>query len=1011
MKALKQRTRICGLLRTVAIVMVFICSSTLSFAQRSIRGTVTDKNGEAIPGVGITTTDSSGKLIGTNTDVDGNYEISAAEGNTLEFSFVGFQTKSVVIGKDDIINVTLESDILQESVVIGYGTVKKKDILGSVSTVREQALENRKSGNVVESMRGLTSGVKITSSGKPGSNATIQIRGIGSFTGNSPLFIIDGSYGGSELGLNVEDIESIQVLKDASSAAIYGSRAASGVVIITTKKGKNGDLKVKFDAQAQLYWLPRYDLMDAETYKKYNDRAYQEAMLQGVSGIYNTQNHYEGNTDWQDEMLQTGFIQNYNLSMSGGSDKLSYYTSVNYKNDNGALLQTGFEQTGFRINTSGKKGIFEYGENFFFTLSETQNLAGNPWANFISMPPTIPVYDESHPGGYGYGDPDRANTYALNPVAQENIFHSSNKQQYLYGDIYGLLHIWKNHFTAKLNVSYKNYLGETNTLRKKGNWTMGQGDDAAYLGYSTAKHNKLLVENTYNFDYTFGKHTVNAVAGWSFDNFYEEYKSETKLDPLIVGDKYILSFDSATGTQSAGGSYINYALISYFGRINYSFADRYLLQLTARRDGTSRLPVTNRWGNFGSASVGWRISNEPFFNVRWIDDLKLRANYGTLGNTNIGAWDYQSTINTAPRAIMDGDNKVIGKTQSNLTNNDLVWETKTTANIGFDMTLLRNRLSISAEYYDSKSKDLLLSLPILYTTGNEGGAPTVNAGSLRNYGIEVEVGWNDRIGKDFSYAVNANISTVKNKVLDLGYAQTVYYTSLAKSEIGHPLGMWYLYKMKGIFQTQEEIDSYCNSEGKVIQPNAKPGDIIYDDYNDDGQISSADRQIVGNPWPKLYAGLNIELNYRNWDLGISSYGRFGQTVFNGAKATAADFSTNQNNFNGYRPWTQEDPTTMTPRVLYGDSRNSRGDQDRWLEDGSFWRISDISLGYSLPARLISKIGLEQVRASVIGKNLLTFTKYTGLDPEFADGGIYTIGYDGCSFPNPRSVQFSISLTF
>lgn len=991
-------------------LLFFLCVGPAAFAQRNVYGTVMDNNGEVLAGVSVTA-NVGGKLSGTSSDADGNYSVNVPDGTVLEFSFVGFQSRQITVNGAGRIDVQLSADILQESVVIGYGTVKKKDILGSVSTVREQALQNKKTGNVIESMRGLTSGVKVTSSGRPGSNASIQIRGIGSFTGNSPLFIVDGSYGGSELGLNVEDIESIQVLKDASSAAIYGSRAASGVVIITTKKGKTGDLKVKFDANAQLYWLPRYDLMDAATYKIYDDRAYQEAMLSGVAGVTQTQNHYDGNTDWQDEMLSTGFLQNYNLSFSGGTDKLSYYASMNYKNDDGALYLTGYEQYGFRINTSGKKGIFEYGENLFFTKSNTQNLAGNPWSNFISMPPTIPVRDDSHAGGWGYGDPDRANTYALNPVAREEIQHSETMQQYLYGDVYGKVDLWKDHLSTKLSLSYKNYFGQTDGLRKKGNWTMGQGDDAANLSFSTSQHDKVLIENTWNFDYTLGKNVFNAVGGFSYDTFHEEYRSGTKLDPLVIRDKYITSIGSATGTQTVGGSYIEYSLISYFGRINYSFDDRYLLQLTARRDGTSRLPDGHRWANFGSASIGWRISNEAFFNVDWIDDLKIRANYGTLGNTNIGAWDYQSTINTAPRAIMSGDEKVIGKTQSNLTNNDLVWEKKTTANVGFDLTAFRNRFTMSAEYFYSKSTDLLLSLPILWTTGNEGGAPTVNAGSLQNTGIEVELGWNDHIGRDFTYAINANFSTVKNKVLDLGYGQTVYYTSVSKTEIGEPLGKWYLYKMLGIFQNEQEIQEYCNSEGKIIQPNAKPGDIKYDDYNNDGQISSEDRQLVGTPWPKLYAGLNVSLGYRNWDFSFSSYGRFGQKVYNGAKATAADFSTNQNNFNGYHPWTQEDPSTKTPRVLYGDTRNSRGDQDRWLEDGSFWRFSDIALGYSIPKRILTHVGLDQLRLAVVAKNLLNFTKYTGLDPEFADGGIYTIGYDGCSFPNPKSVQFSVSLTF
>ena len=350
-------------------------------------------------------------------------------------------------------------------------------------------------------------------------------------------------------------------------------------------------------------------------------------------------------------------------------------------------------------------------------------------------------------------------------------------------------------------------------------------------------------------------------------------------------------------------------------------------------------------------------------------------------------------------------------TQSQLSNNDLVWEKKTTTNIGFDMTVLDSRLRLSAEYYYAKSKDLLVYLPILMSSGNEGGSPAVNAGSLENKGVEVELGWNDQIGKDFAYSASINISHVKNKVLNLGYGQDVYYTSLAKTEIGKALGAWYLYKTEGIFQSEEEVQSHVNSKGKVIQPNALPGDIKYNDYNDDGTISIEDRQICGSPWPKLELGLNLGASYKGVDLSINGYGRFGQKVWNGAAATAGDFANNQNNFNGIMPWTQEHPVNDRPRIVYGDSRNSRGDQDRWLENGSFFRLSDITLGYTVPTHYIKKIGLEKLHASVTLQNLITFTGYSGLDPEFADSGIFQMGADNCSIPNPRAVQFSLSFTF
>ena len=624
-------------MRLIKAILFCLCMCSFDlYAQVNVTGIVNDNTGETLPGVSILAKDGD-RTYGTTTDMNGKYQIKVNQGATLEFSFIGFATQKVKVGTGNVINITLEPEnkLLDEVVVIGYGTVKKKDLLGSISTVKEDALAERVSGNVVESMRGLTSGVKITSSGQPGSNANITIRGLGSLTNNNPLFIIDGAYGGSDLGVNLGGMENNQELKDASSAAIYGSRAANGVVIITTKQGKEGDLKVKFDSQLTLSWLPRYDLMDAETYKIYNDRAYDEAILAGVSGITKRQNHYDGNTDWQDEMLSTGVLQNYNVSLSGGSKTVKYYASLNRMVDDGALLNTKYDKYGFRINTSGQKGIFSYGENFYYTKSDRKNLNGNPWSDFIGIAPTIPVYDESHPGGYGYGDVDRANTYGLNPVAMQNLYVQNNEEEYLTGNIYGQISLF-GMFDAKLNVAYKSYMGITNSLRKKGNWTMGQGDDAASLGYDSAKNHDILIEQTYNFKHKFGKHDVNALFGITYNKFHEEKRWITKLDPLMIGDKYITSLDAATGNTTAGGNYGESALISYLGRINYSYADKYLAQVTARRDGTSRLPKNDRWGNFLSVSLGWRISGEKFFQVPWIDDLKIRANYGTLGNSSIG---------------------------------------------------------------------------------------------------------------------------------------------------------------------------------------------------------------------------------------------------------------------------------------------------------------------------------------------------------------------------------------
>ena len=989
------------------VCLVFMPGLTVAL---NVSGIVTDEANDPIVGASVI---CKGTSVGTATDIYGRFTLDVPEsGAIIQVSYVGMLPLELPVQPEMKIVMKENTNDLDEVVVIGYGTVKKKDVLGSITTVKDKDLQDRTSGNILESMRGLTSGVRITNSGQAGSSPSMVIRGLGSLTNNTPLFIIDGAYAGNELGVNVEDIESIQVLKDASSAAIYGSRAANGVVIIKTKSGRSGGLKVKFDTQIQLNWLPRYDLMDAETYKLYDDRAYDEAILAGVAGVTNRQDHYKANTDWQDEMLRTGLLQNYNVALSGGNDNLNFYTSFNYLNDKGAMKYTGFDKYGFRVNTAGKKGIFSYGENLYYTYSKTKvlNGIGNVWSNFISMPPTIPVRDPEHGSGFGYGDSNHANSYGLNPVAMQELENRVNKQEYLFGNIYGQVE-YPEWARAKVNVAYKTYNGTTDKLRKTGSWTMGQGDDAADISWNESRYHDILIEQTYEFFHKFGGHDINVLAGMSYNHFTSNDKGISRQNPAMSGDHYLTEIDAATGTVTGSGSYGEYSLISYFGRINYSYGDRYLVQLTGRRDGTSKLPNQRRWGNFFSGSLGWRISQEKFFDVDWVDDLKIRANYGSLGNSNIGNWDYVATLNSGPRAVFGtGETVAIGTTQSRLVNTDLVWEKKTTLNVGLDFTTLNSRLRFTADYFQSKSKDLLVYLPILMSTGNEGGAPAVNAGSLSNRGVEFELSWNDRVG-DFSYSASLNLSHVKNRVDDLGYGQTAYLTSTSKSEIGQSLGMWYMYKMLGIFQSQEEINSYKNADGKVIQPNALPGDIKYDDYNGDGQISSEDRQIVGNPWPKLEMGFNFSASWRGIDFALNSYGRFGQEVYNGAAYAAGDFQNNQNNFNGIVPWTQEHPVNDRPRIVYGDSRNTRGDQDRWLEDGSFFRISDITLGYSLPTRAIRKIGLEKVRFAVTGKNLVTFTKYSGLDPEFADGGIWTIGYDGCSFPNPRAVQFAVSLTF
>jgi TonB-dependent starch-binding outer membrane protein SusC len=976
-------------------------------AQASVNGIVKDDSGQTLPGVTVLI--KGQRNGGTVTDINGSFHIEVPNEATLSFSFIGYETKEVPVDNQKHLNVTLatKTQEINDMVVVGYQSIRKKDLTGAVSVVKTEYLQNRASSDIAGALKGLASGIKVTSSGLAGDASSISIRGIGNLTNNDPLFVIDGLPSSGGMDLNMQDVESIQILKDASAAAIYGSRAANGVIIINTKKG-DGAMKIDFSTQLTASWLPRYDLMDANEYKHYDDLAYDEAIKQGIAG--QRQNHYDANTDWQDEVLKSGFKQNYNLSLSGGNKSGNVFLSINKLSDSGTLYDTSYDRYAFRVNSSGEKGIFSYGENLNYTTASQNGMQGNPFANLISMPPTIPVYDDSHPGGYGYGDPDRANTYALNPIAMQNLNKVISDHTTLQGNLFGQINLFKM-LTAKLNFGYNEYNGTTNTLRKLGNWTMGQGTDIPYLTRENYQSRTMLYENTYDFKHTFGKHDVNAIFGISYQHYEGSSHYTTRLNPLVVGDKYYESINAATGTVTGGTGFDESSLISYFGRANYAYANKYLFSATIRRDATSRLAKAHRWGDFPSISGAWRISEEDFFNVAAINDLKIRANYGVLGNCNIGSWDYVPVMNTAPRAIFGSpEYMAIGITQSKLVNQDITWEKKIQSNFGVDASFLNSRLTFSADYFISEGKDLLVALPLLLTSGNNGGNPYVNAASLENKGIEIDLGWKDKVG-DLSYGANLNFSRIRNKVLDLGYGQTEYYTSLSKTEIGQPLGSWYLLKKIGIFQSTEDIQNYVNKDGVVIQPNALPGDIKYEDYDGNGTINTSDREILGSPWPKFEMGLSVNAQYKCFDLMIQGFGRFGLDVWNGAKATAGDFASNQNNFSGLQPWTEENKSTTQPRIVFGDSRNSRGDQDRWLEDGSFFRIGEIALGYNLPKELCEKIKLIDLRLGLSLNNIITLTKYSGLDPDFKDNGIFTIGADNCSYPNPRSVLFTFSFKY
>lgn len=999
------------MIKKLLVLFFAIFTWTAHGQDVSMTGTVIDIENMPLIGVNVLV---KGTVNGTTTDFDGKFSLSGKKGDILVFSYIGMTPQEVVWQGQPLRVVMKDSQqALDEVVVIGYQTVKKSDLTGAVAVVDTKEMKKSASGTIVNQLQGLATGVNVRSTGRAGEDASVEIRGVGSLSDNTPLWIVDGMITSPGVDFNPSDIESIQILKDASAAAIYGSRAANGVIIVTTKKGTKGPMKVNVSVKETLEWSPKFDLMNAAEYIKYNDIAYKEAIKDGIASISTTQQHSSYDTNWQDEVLSTALVQDYNVSLSGGGDSGNYYVSAGYYNNEGISYGNNFDRYSFRVNTQGKKGWFSFGENLAYSLINRDPLQTNPYNDFVRMMPTIPLYDENNPGGYGYGDAAKYNTFGVNPIAREDLEKMQERQNRLNGSLW--LEFKPFDFLSyKFNGGIDLYFYEKSWFRGEGNWTQNQEHRDPESQKQRDNTYNILIEHTLNFNKDFGKHHIDAVVGTTYQKHEWEGLWASRLNfPRLGDDDYLTVLNAGQSNQQNSNSIRKNAMISYLGRLNYIFDDKYYLSATLRRDGTSRLAPENRWGNFPSVSAAWRISKESFFDMPWINDLKIRGNWGKLGNSSIGDWDYLGTINQSIVTVLGGA-LVPGASQIKIVNSNLVWETKETMNFGFDAAFLNQRLNLSAEYYVSKTHDVLTDMPIALSTGNQGGAPKANAASLKNQGFEMTIGWRDQVD-DFKYNVNLNLTTLSNKVIDLGYGKDVYYSGQAKTEIGQPLSMFYLYKTDGIFKTQEQIDNYVTSAGQPVMINGKRpqlGDVKYIDTDDNGNITADDRQICGSPWAKLQLALIFNAEWKNFDFSMMWYGQFGNKIYNVTKWQGRLFSDNSNYIRfakGEEPY-QVNPDSDTPRIIYGDQRNSM-DCDRFLENGSFLRMKNISIGYNFKQEWIRNLGIDHLRLYATGSNLITFTGYSGLDPDFVNNNVWNRGTDGFAFPNTRSVMFGLDLTF
>lgn len=989
-------------------------SFALSSQQTTVSGRVVDGEGNPLEDV---TVKVKGAGAATATAADGRFSINIPTGDAvLVLTLVGYESQEVAVRGGQQLTVTMQAsqEELQEVVVIGYGSVRKKDLTGAVSVVDTREMAKVGASTVGQSLQGLASGVNVRNTGNAGSDASIEIRGVGTLQNNAPLWVIDGMITPGGADFNPNDVESIQILKDASAAAIYGSRAANGVIIVTTKKGKQGPPQVEFSVRESFDWSPKYDLMNAEEFKKYNDMAYREGIKDGTWNG-SLQDHRDFDTDWQKETMKTALVQDYNVSISGGSQAGNYFVSGGYFNNEGMMYGNSFDRYTFRVNTNGTKGRFSFGQTFNFAQTDRDPLQTSSYIDIVRMVPTIPVYDPNNLGGFGYGSEANARTFGTNPIAREEIEDTNTKIYRLRGTFWGEAKI-TDFLKYKLNVGIDYLFDEYRYFRKEGNWTMNQEYRDPTGQKNRIKETTELIEHTLDFNKEFGRHRIDAVAGLTYQHYYREDVGAQRLRFPLLGGEYITVLNAGQTNQTNWNSIGESALLSYLGRANYNFDDRYYATFTFRRDGSSKLNPANRWDNFYSVSGAWRISGEQFFNVPWINDLKLRANYGQLGNAAIGNWDYLGTINPNIITIFGNDQRIVnGATQVKIVNENLRWERTEQINLGLDATMLSNRLTLVAEYYNSKTVDILTGMQISMTTGNQGGAPLANAASLRNTGLELSATWRDKVG-EVGYSVGANITTINNKILELGYGNEVFYTGQTRSEIGRSLGEYYLLKTDGLFRTQQEIDAYVNSQGVPITIEGKRpqlGDVRYIDTDDNGQITTNDRQIVGSPWADALVSVNAGVSWKNFDFSMFWNGQFGNDVLNGGMRQGRLFSDNSNYIRfekGHEPY-QENPNSDFPRIIYNDTRNTRGDSDLWLESGSYLRLRNIQLGYTFDKPTLARLQLSSLRIFVSGNNLLTITNYKGLDPDFINNDVWDRGTDNMAFPNPRTVMMGLQLSF
>lgn len=1013
-------------------LLLLVCST--GFAQVKVTGKVTDDQGAAVPGVTIVQQNTRN---GTVTTAEGTYSITLnnTAPQALQFSFLGFLPQTIAYSGNGVLDVVLKKDevALKDVVVIGYGTQKKSQVTGAIASVDGKRLNRTQAVDITTALQGQAAGVNVTSpTGAPGTEAVVRIRGIGTLNNNNPLYVIDGVPLNSGLNsISPNDIASIEVLKDAAASAIYGARAANGVILVTTKTGTPGKSEIGLDVAygtAKATGLPKM-LSTSQFIELQN-----EAFMNDGSATRNTDDAGTlPNTKWLDQVFQTGQTQRYNLSFSGGSEKTRYYIAGNMVDQDGTIINSAYKRYGVRSNISSEvKDWLRVGENLNITYDRTQEIGASGDGGRAGSLPGVVRYALIRPNALPVRDPatgyytdlpptgmyDNALLYGdgKNPLAIAEYRTRSTNRFRLLGNAFAEAKFLK-YFKLRTDLGTDIYFNEQQQYNGQipGDRTT-LTDEAKSLDKYRNRYTNINWTNVLSYNQNFNKlHDVGVTLGTEYLTNKVDYLSASRngYDDRADGSSSLQYLNYGFNQQFSSGTMEESALMSYFGRVSYAYDNKYLASVNMRIDQSSRFSEKNRTGYFPSFSLGWNIAKESFLqDVSWLSDLKLRGSWGQLGNQEIGLYPFATIYSTS--------NGVLQPVTTG--NPDVKWETTTQSNIGFDASLFKGAFTMAVDYFNKKGTDILVQLPTSYTNGDASPA-YVNGAEMRNKGWDINLNYHHVVNSDFSWDLAGNLTFLDNKVLSL-YKGKEQIISSGSGRIllreGEPVSSFYGYKTNGLFQNDGEVAAYTNKDGQLLQPNAKPGDIRFVDVDGNGTIDDGDRTIIGNPNPKMLYSLNAAANYKGFDLNLFFNGVQGNDIYNEVDNIINSFDGrgfNQKEEFYTNRWHGEGTSNSTPRATFLDPNNNRRTSDRYVENGSYLRLKNVVLGYTLPKPTLERIGFSTARIYVSAQNLFTVTKYSGMDPELytnenvAGYSDLAQGIDMGTYPPARSFTFGLQVTF